>query len=68
MKKKTLNQIKKELEQQKYKHRDINIQKHISREIDLSTRKVKNKKKYTRKIKHKTRDYFAKFNKMDFAK
>ena len=57
MKKKTFNQIKKELEELKYKQRDINIQKHIKKEISLSTRKTKNKKAYTRKIKHKNKMY-----------
>lgn len=62
MKKKTLKQIKQELEQAKYKQRDINIQKHIKREIDLSTKKVESKKKYSRKIKHKKK-VFESFSK-----
>jgi uncharacterized Zn-finger protein len=68
MKRKTLNQIKKELEKQKYKQRDKNIQKHISREINLSTRTTKNKKIYSRKVKHKNKDCFIKFIKVDFIK
>jgi len=57
MKKKTLNQIKKELKELKYKRRDKNIQRHIRREISLSTRKIKSKKKYTRKVKYKNNNF-----------
>ena len=58
MKRKTLNQIKVEL--QKVKSRDINILKSIKGEISMNTKKVKNKKHYTRKIKHKKNDYYNK--------